>query len=136
MSSCRTALTVGLLLVLGLASPVSRSALSQSAPSKSVPSRSVLPPSASAQSPETQSPFSDSQAAPPAPTVPMRVTTDTPEYCDRLADRVAEAEHSQPKAPPQAEELAAEGHHMCAIGLIRGGLARLRRALVMLQPDQ
>jgi hypothetical protein len=78
-----------------------------------------------------------SQTAPPPPTgVDVRVTTDTPEYCDTLAERVARAEQARPNAPRQAEELAEEGHHMCASGLIRGGLVRLRRALLMLRTEK
>jgi hypothetical protein len=77
-----------------------------------------------------------SAEAPPAPTGPLRVTTDTPEFCDRLADRVARAEQARPNAPRQVEELAEEGHQMCTTGLIRGGLVRLRRALMMLYSDK
>jgi hypothetical protein len=77
------------------------------------------------------------QVAPPAPSGgPVRVTTDTPEFCDTLAQQVARAEQARPNAPRQAEELAEEGHQMCTTGLIRGGLVRLRRALLMLVPDQ
>jgi hypothetical protein len=76
------------------------------------------------------------QTAPPPPTGgEARVTTDTPEYCDSLAARVARDEKARPNAPRQAEELAEEGHHMCATGLIRGGLVRLRRAWLMLRNE-
>jgi hypothetical protein len=76
-----------------------------------------------------------SQSAPPPPSSagPMRVTTDTPEYCETLADRVQRAQHIRPSAEPEAEELAEEGHSMCHAGLIRGGLVRLRRALMLLR---
>jgi len=78
-----------------------------------------------------------SQTAPPPPTTgEVRVTTDTPEYCEKLAERVARDEKARPNAPRQAEELAAEGHHMCNSGLIRGGLVRLRRAWLMLRTDK
>lgn len=78
-----------------------------------------------------------SQTAPPPPASgPLRVTTDTPEYCDRLAERVAQAEQARPDAPRRAEELAEEGHQMCTTGLIRGGLVRLRRALLMLRSEK
>ena len=77
------------------------------------------------------------QTAPPPPTNgPVEVTTDTPEYCDDLAQRVAQAEQAQPNTPRQVEELAEEGHHMCATGLVRAGLVRLRRALLMLGTDK
>jgi hypothetical protein len=88
---------------------------------------------AAAQSPSVQVPSAEPSDAPPAP---MRVTTDTPEYCEHLADRVAQAEHAKPQTPPLVEELAEEGHHMCAAGLIRGGLVRLRRALMMLRAEK
>jgi hypothetical protein len=78
-----------------------------------------------------------SQPAPPPPSAgPLRVTTDTPEYCETLAQRVARAEQARPNAPHQAEELAEEGHSMCTVGLIRGGLVRLRRALLMLRTEK
>jgi hypothetical protein len=78
-----------------------------------------------------------SQPAPPPPTGgPAFVTTDTPEYCEKLAERVARAEHVRPDPPRAVEELAEEGHRMCASGLIRGGLVRLRRALLMLRTER
>jgi len=79
----------------------------------------------------------DLQAAPPPPYGgPVRVTTDTPEFCETLAERIARAEQGRPNAPHQVEELAEEGHQMCASGLIRGGLVRLRRALLMLRSEK
>jgi hypothetical protein len=66
---------------------------------------------------------------------PMRVTTDTPEYCDDLAGRVEAASRAHPVAAAQVQSLASEGRQMCNIGLIRGGLARLRRALIVLQSE-
>jgi len=66
----------------------------------------------------------------------IRVTTDTPEYCETLAERVARNEKARADVPPQAVELAEEGHHMCDRGLIRGGLVRLRRAWLMLRSDK
>jgi hypothetical protein len=78
-----------------------------------------------------------SQPAPPPPSAgPARVTSDTAEFCERLAERVARAEQMRPNAPRQVEELAEEGHSMCSVGLIRGGLVRLRRALLMLRSEK
>jgi hypothetical protein len=74
--------------------------------------------------------------SPPAPTGPLKVTTDTPEYCDSLASQFAAARSSRHSAQPEVEKLAQEGQHMCNTGLIRGGLARLRRALLMLRTAQ
>ncbi len=83
-------------------------------------------------------------AGPGAPALPpagaagseIRVTTDTPEYCETLAERVARDERARRDVPEQAAQLAEEGHHMCAQGLIRGGLVRLRRAWVMLRREK
>jgi hypothetical protein len=77
-----------------------------------------------------------SQAPPAAPSGPLRVTTDTVEYCDTLAGQVATVRRQHPTAEPEAERLAAEGQHMCDTGLVRAGLLRLRRALLMLQAAQ
>ena len=56
------------------------------------------------------------------------LTTDTPAYCTQLAHDVA-ARHS---ASPEVERLLTEGEAMCARGQIRGGILRLRRALLIL----
>ncbi len=77
-----------------------------------------------------------SQSPPPAqPAVqsggPLRVTSDTAEYCDDLAGQVATERERRPAPQPEAEVLAQEGQHMCDSGLIRGGLVRLRRALLL-----
>ena len=56
------------------------------------------------------------------------VTTDTPAYCALLGHDVA-ARHS---ALPEVERLLTEGEAMCARGQIRGGILRLRRALLIL----
>lgn len=76
----------------------------------------------------------------PAPSSgPMRVTTDTPEYCEELSERVSHAEHDHATTAvgrhAEVAELAEEGHQMCATGLIRGGLLRLRRAWMMLRSE-
>ena len=64
---------------------------------------------------------------------PQRVTTDTPEYCLQLLDRVSELARSTAHPPQQATELSAEGQRMCDQGQTIGGILRLRRALVMLR---
>jgi hypothetical protein len=63
---------------------------------------------------------------------PMRVTTDTPEYCQELSGEVQHAEDARMDTPPEAQFLAEEGRRMCERGLLRGGIARLRRALIIL----
>ncbi|MDE2517050.1 MAG: hypothetical protein KGL12_13565 [Rhodospirillales bacterium] len=66
---------------------------------------------------------------------PAVVTTDTPEYCLRLLDHVSELVRAAPPPPPaEAVMLSAEGQRMCNQGQTRGGIMRLRRALMILQP--
>lgn len=56
------------------------------------------------------------------------LSTDTPQYCAGLVKQVSER-HS---AVADVQRLLAEGREMCDRGEIRGGIRRLRRALVML----
>lgn len=58
---------------------------------------------------------------------PVAVTTDTPAFCERLAETVQAAPHP----PPDALRLWREGQRMCAEGEILGGVARLRRAVLL-----
>jgi hypothetical protein len=55
------------------------------------------------------------------------ITTDTLQYCNRLAGEVART----PSPPPQARDLMAEGERLCSDGHIRGGIIRLRRAMIL-----
>lgn len=55
-----------------------------------------------------------------------RVTTDTPEYCDSLAQRIA-ASPAATREPSRS--LAAQGVALCGKGHVRTGIAKLRRAL-------
>jgi hypothetical protein len=65
---------------------------------------------------------------------PIVVTTDTPEYCHRLLDRISEALQSTGGPPPvEVASLSTEGKRMCNDGLTRGGILRLRRALLLLE---
>jgi hypothetical protein len=66
---------------------------------------------------------------------PMQVMTDTPEYCWHLAAEVAEARRAAPVTPPPVRVLAEEGQRMCGSGMIRGGILRLRRALLLLKNE-
>ena len=63
---------------------------------------------------------------------PQQVTSDTPEYCSRLLERISELARSS-SAPPSYEvtSLTIEGQRMCNQGQTRGGLVRLRRALAL-----
>ncbi len=66
---------------------------------------------------------------------PAVITTDTVAYCNELSDKLAELIKIAPR-PPEDEVLGmgTEGRHLCAEGQVRGGILRLRRAvLVMLQ---
>jgi hypothetical protein len=66
---------------------------------------------------------------------PQRVTSDTPEYCLRLSDRVSEL--VRVTSPPQeVTSLSTEGQRMCDQGQTRGGILRLRRAWMMMMMHQ
>jgi len=66
---------------------------------------------------------------------PMRVMSDTPEYCWHLAGEVAAAQRAVLNPSPDVRVLAHEGRRMCRIGLTRGGILRLRRALLLLRGE-
>lgn len=57
---------------------------------------------------------------------PVRVTTDTTEYCDTLSQRLAALPYA---AEEPARSLAADGARLCRHGHVRTGVAKLRRAL-------
>lgn len=64
---------------------------------------------------------------------PERVTSDTPQYCLHLLDRVSEMVRIAGSPPPQEVTfLSSEGQRMCDQGQTRGGILRLRRALVLM----
>ncbi len=58
---------------------------------------------------------------------PMPVTSDTPAYCLGLAQRMEDAG----SMPPQMRVLWEQGRELCEHGHIRGGLMRLRRAMMI-----
>lgn len=61
---------------------------------------------------------------------PVRVTTDTPVYCQLLLERVHElARNAADPRRREASGLADEGRRLCAGGEIRAGLLRLRHAV-------
>ncbi len=65
---------------------------------------------------------------------PMVVTTDTPEYCLHLLDRVSElVQAASGQVPREVTDLTTEGHRMCAHGQTRGGIMRLRSALMIME---
>jgi hypothetical protein len=64
---------------------------------------------------------------------PQRVTSDTPEYCLHLLDRVSEMVRLAGAPPPhEVAYLSSEGQRMCDQGQTRGGILRLRRALMLM----
>jgi hypothetical protein len=66
--------------------------------------------------------------------LPAIVTTDSPEYCQKLFDRISEVIHTTTAPPPVGvASLSREGQRMCNDGLTRGGILRLRRALLLLE---
>jgi hypothetical protein len=67
-------------------------------------------------------------------TTPAVVTTDTPEYCRQLIDRVGQLVSAATVPPPVAVgSLSREGQRLCDQGLTRPGILRLRRALMLLE---
>lgn len=63
----------------------------------------------------------------------QQVTSDTPEYCLQLLDRVSELVRVADEPPPQeVTSLSSEGQKMCDQGQTRGGILRLRRALLLM----
>jgi hypothetical protein len=79
-------------------------------------------------------PSSMPQAESKAPQTPMEVTSDTPEYCLELADRVNNlVEVSQSKPPQQVADLQVQGKEMCEHGQTRGGIMRLRQAILLMK---
>ncbi len=60
---------------------------------------------------------------------PLTVTTDTRAYCAALARRVS----ARDGLSEEARRLAADGRAMCDEGRVRGGIVRLRRALMLAQ---
>ncbi|MBU6497675.1 MAG: hypothetical protein KGJ41_15835 [Rhodospirillales bacterium] len=67
---------------------------------------------------------------------PMRVITDTPEFCHRLAGEFAAEQRAALRPHPVAHDLALTGERMCGNGQIRPGIMRLRRALQILRRQE
>ncbi len=62
---------------------------------------------------------------------PECITSDTPAYCAKLARQMNALSYM----PPHARTLRAEGQAMCEHGQVRAGLARLRRAMVIVHSE-
>jgi hypothetical protein len=64
----------------------------------------------------------------------LEITSDTPEYCLHLLDRLSSLVRQAVQPPPhEVTDLSSEGQRMCDHGQPRGGIMRLRRALVLMQ---
>lgn len=59
---------------------------------------------------------------------PMEVTTDTGTYCSSLWEQI----RAHGDLPREVRDLQAEGRELCSAGQVRGGINRLRRALMVL----
>lgn len=57
---------------------------------------------------------------------PLRLTTESAEYCQALTARLAATPNAAAELP---RELGAEGRLLCARGQYRTGVAKLRRAI-------
>jgi hypothetical protein len=67
---------------------------------------------------------------------PMEITTDTPEYCQRLLRRIGELVRlATAPVPHEASDLTTEGQKMCDHGQTRMGIMRLRSALMIMEKD-
>ena len=62
------------------------------------------------------------------------VTSDSPEYCGVLMNRISGMAHSAIIPPPtDVAVLSREGEQMCVHGQVRAGILRLRRALIIMR---
>jgi hypothetical protein len=65
---------------------------------------------------------------------PMEITTDTPEYCQKLLTRIGDLVRlATAPVPREANDLTVEGQRMCNHGQTRGGIMRLRTALMLMK---
>ncbi len=72
----------------------------------------------------------------PGGSPPMEITTDTPEYCQKLLGRVSEMIRlAIAPVPHEATDLTTEGRRMCDHGQTRSGIMRLRSALMIMEKD-
>lgn len=68
---------------------------------------------------------------------PEPVISDTPQYCLQLLDRVSRLVRLAPgPAPEEVASLSTEGRRMCDQGQVRGGILRLRRALMLMRKQE
>jgi hypothetical protein len=67
---------------------------------------------------------------------PPRLMTDSREYCAHLTSEMVKMGNRQAKPAPYVRDLADEGRRMCDRGQYRAGVARLRRALILMRSGQ
>lgn len=63
---------------------------------------------------------------------PLRMTTESAEYCQTLVVRLAETPHATAELP---RGLGEEGRRLCSAGQYRTGIAKLRRAIRAAQAE-
>lgn len=66
---------------------------------------------------------------------PMVVTTDTGAYCHTLGQQIS-ASGAHGGLSQEVLDLQAQGRDLCAAGHVRGGINRLRRALMVLRDQR
>jgi hypothetical protein len=65
---------------------------------------------------------------------PMEITSDTPEYCQKLLTRIGQLVHvTTASVPREVADLTSAGQRMCDRGQTRGGIMRLRSALMLME---
>ena len=77
------------------------------------------------------------QSSGEAETPPALVTSDTPQFCARLAEQLRQEIRSRRPAAVSDEVrmLEREGRRMCREGHVRPGILRIRRALMILKGE-
>ncbi len=73
-----------------------------------------------------------SSRAEPSDSRTLVVTSDTSAYCRTLSEMIA----ARRPLPREVRELKSQGDGMCQQGEIRGGITRLRRALLVLRSER
>jgi hypothetical protein len=69
-----------------------------------------------------------------AASAPVEITSDTREYCLQLFQRVSNMVRlSANPVPPEVTSLSNEGEQLCDHGHPKGGILRLRRALMLME---
>jgi hypothetical protein len=67
---------------------------------------------------------------------PERITTDTLVYCRQLAARLEALTAIGMHVPTRVSDLSSVGKEMCDHGLTRGGILRLRSAIVLMMNQE